>query len=145
MTLRTCSALVLAVSALTGACGGGVEVSLQLKPAVDQDTREPFDTSALQSLAILLAAEGREKPDEVRVVLDRKKQVPLDGITVDKSRPFTIDVWGCEAPEACGRVNVVFRGCTPEALDLHDTEGAVPVVIQMHPVDDPRLASCPVF
>lgn len=143
MTLRTCSpALLVALATLAAGCGGGVEISLQLRPAVDDSTGQLFDTSALRSLTITLTPEGAT-PDELGIVLDRARQVPLDGITVDKSRPFSIDVWGCEDPAVCGRADVAFRGCTPEPLDFRTKDGTVPVVIQLHPVDDPRLAACP--
>jgi hypothetical protein len=119
-------------------CGGPVVVSLQLQAAIDPATREPHDTRALTSLTITLVAGARR--DEISIVLDPEQQVALEGITVEKDDPLSVDVWGCEDPETCGKANVVFRGCTDEPHDLSNVEGAYPIVIRMAPV---AAAPCP--
>ena len=124
------------------ACGGGVELSLQLRPGVDDVTGARFDTTSINALHIVLISGG--KTDEHTVAFDATKQIPVEP-TIDKSKPVRLDVWGC-AGSACERQgDVAFRGCTPEELDLSQRDGTIPVVIEMFPLGDAHIANCPSF
>ena len=141
---RSCSAHALCVVLLlaSASCGGGVELSLQLRPASDIVTGDLFDTSVLTSLHVFVkSAAGKE--DDQRITIDRKNQVDLDPLAIDKTKPLTLDVWGCANPIACESADVVFRGCTPRELDFSKRKGTIVVDLEMFPVNDNRLSACP--
>jgi hypothetical protein len=133
---------VLAFLVVTAACGGGIRVSLQLQPGISRVTNEPVDTSSIRTLTITFANDAGES-DQQTIVLDRTKQLKLAALTVDKTRPFTVDVWGCATLDSCELDEVAFRGCTPSPLDYSKLEGDVVLPIELLEATDTRLERCP--
>jgi hypothetical protein len=135
------SAALCAACAVAGVACGPVKLSLQIQRGVT-DAGVETDTSTIERLHIFFVdANGTKSDTEVKV--DHKNQTQLDDIEVQKDTPFTIDVWGCTEPDACGRGDVVFRGC--KAVDLSEqTNGdSVPIVVPMFDKDDEHVVACP--
>ena len=138
---------VVAVAAVAG-CGGGVVVSLILKPGLNDVTQTKFDTTSLQSLLVLLTS--GDKVDAHALTLDATAQVPITpGNGIDKTAPVGIEVRGCETATCERNSDVRFRGCNPPAdLSKHDSsrEGELPIDVEMFPVGDAHLdGKCPPF
>jgi hypothetical protein len=116
-------------------------VSLQLQPGVD-DAGVKTDTSPIKRLHILLADKDGDQ-GELDFEIDRTKQQKLPEVTVEKDKPFTVDVWGCNDGDACERADVTFHGCAAVDLSAQDGGEAVPVVIPIFPEGDPHVDGCP--
>lgn len=139
--LRAAALLCWTLAAGAG-CGGGLEISLQLKPGLD-GSGDPYDTASLRTLRVTLeSAAGRERSPAFAI--DREQQVAVPPLeVVDNSKDLTVDVWGCERPDACNIEDVTLRGCTPEPLPFAGRSGTEVVVIALVPVLDGRNADCP--
>jgi hypothetical protein len=137
--LRISSALTLLV--LCG-CSSGLEVSLQIQRGTDQ-FGNAVSTAALQTLTITF--ENEDGKDQFTIPINRDEQVELPALTVDKTKPFTVDVWGCATTPECGLNDVELRGCTPEDEPIDATERVdpLPITIRLLPANDETLERCP--
>ena len=122
----------------TVACDDGVEISLQLRTVTNGTP--PADASALQTLTVIL--DNGEINDRESFVLNRADQVVVPPMSVDRSKPFNVEVWGCNR-DSCEEADVILRGCTPNALDVRDRNDTVVVTIEMHDFRDNDLRQCP--
>ncbi|MBI1949117.1 MAG: hypothetical protein HYS27_25740 [Deltaproteobacteria bacterium] len=143
---RSCSrrarALLLAGAVLLCSCGGGLEISLQLRPG-QLANGDAVDTDALATLRVTLE-NSKGKDRSPAFALDRGKQVALPALeVVDTTEEFTVDVWGCERLDACDIDDVTLRGCTPEPLQYAGRTGTEVVVVALLPVNDARNEECP--
>jgi hypothetical protein len=125
-------------AALLHGCDG-VSVSLQLRAGVNS-SRERVDTSSIASLHVWLS-DGEEKSDYTFDV--KNSSHPLDDVTVARSRPFSVDVWGCAEPGACERPSVRFRGCELVDLSTEAPGTSVVVPVDMIEATDDKVAACP--
>lgn len=137
------AALLLTLGAMTTAgCGGGLDISLQLRPGQYQNG-DPVDTSALNTLRVTLEND-KGKDRTPAFALDRERQVALPKLeVVDNTKDFTVDVWGCEREDACDIDDVTLRGCTPEPLPFAGRSGTEVVVVSLLPTNDERNDTCP--
>lgn len=134
--------MVLCTALGAAACGGGLEISLQLKPGLDA-AGDPVDTSALSTLRVTLES-GEETERSAAFAIDRGRQVALPPLeVVDNSEDLIVDVWGCERDDACDIDDVTLRGCTREPLALAGRTGTEVVVVALLPVNDERNDVCP--
>lgn len=131
------------VSALVyAACGGGLEVSLQLRPG-EGPAGEDVDTSRLATLRVTFEnSKGKDRTPAFTIDRDRQMALPPLQV-VDATEDFTIDVWGCERIDACDIDDVTMRGCTPEPLPFARRTGTEVVVVALLPVNDERNDACP--
>lgn len=127
---------------LLPACGGGLEISLQLRPG-EQPSGDPVDTASLATLRITLEnTKGKDRSPAF--ALDRDRQMALPRLeVVDATEDLTIDVWGCDRLDACDIDDVTLRGCTPEPLPFAGRTGTEVVVVALLPVNDERNEGCP--
>ncbi len=142
---RNCELTLLV--ALTGAlaasaCGGGLEVSLQLRPG-EGPAGDVVDTSRLATLRVTFEnSNGKDRTPAFAI--DRERQMALPPLeVVDATEDFTVDVWGCERIDACDIDDVTMRGCTPEPLPFARRQGTEVVVVSLLPVSDERNDACP--
>ncbi|OGQ25378.1 MAG: hypothetical protein A2138_26595 [Deltaproteobacteria bacterium RBG_16_71_12] len=127
---------------LLPACGGGLEISLQLRPG-EYPNGDAVDTTSLATLRITLE-NGKGKDRSPAFALDRDRQVALPKLeVVDATEDFTIDVWGCDRLDACDIDDVTLRGCTPEPLPFAGRTGTEVVVVALLAVNDERNDACP--
>lgn len=132
-------------AALTGALAiaacGPVEITLQLRAGVNSDDLRA-DTSAIETVRIVLADETGEQDNLVLpVVRDKPEQLP--DVAVERSRPFSVDVWGCTVEGRCNPADVVFRGC--QLVDLSEQAFGSRHVIPVDVIeaDDVKVRECP--
>lgn len=130
------------MAACLAACGGGLEISLQLRPG-EGPAGDTVDTSRLATLRVTF--ENRQGKDRTPAfAIDRDRQMALPPLeVVDATEDFTIDVWGCERIDACDIDDVTMRGCTPDPLPLAGHQGTEVVVVALLPVNDERNDACP--
>lgn len=143
MTPRTSSKLTLlvvtALAATNIACGDGVRISLQLSTA--QNGNPEADASELRSLTVLI--DNGEINDRESFALNREEQVLVPQMSVDKTKPFFMEVWGCER-DTCELEDVNLRGCTVQALDVRNQVNETVVVeMTMYDFRDDTLRLCP--
>lgn len=139
---RRATARALIALVLLPACGGGLEISLQLRPG-EQLSGDPVDTASLATLRVTLEnIKGKDRSPAF--ALDRDRQVALPQLeVVDATEDLTIDVWGCDRLDACDIDDVTLRGCTAEPLPFAGHTGTEVVVVALLPVNDERNAACP--
>lgn len=131
--------LCAAAMAAAIGCGDGVRISLQLSTAVGGDP--PADASELQSITVLI--DNGELNDRESFAINRNEQVLVPQMSVDKSKPFFMEVWGCNR-DTCELEDVNLRGCTVQALDVRDQVNETVVVqITMYDFRDDTLRQCP--
>ena len=135
---RRCLVALAAAVLMIAACGDGVDISLQLRTA--QNRTPAADASLLRSLTVII--DNGDIEDRASFALNRADQVAVPPLSVDRTAPFNIEVWGCNR-EACDAADVILRGCTPTALDVSDRDDTVVVAIEMHDFRDDALRRCP--
>ena len=144
MTRRTSSSLLVALVSLVACvslpgCGEGVRISLQLSTA--QGGTPEADASNLRSLTVLI--DNGEINDRESFALNRDEQVLVPPMSVDKTVPFLMEVWGCEL-DTCELEDVKVRGCTVQALDVRNQVNETVVVeMSMYDTSDDTLRLCP--
>jgi hypothetical protein len=131
---------ILAAGLAASACGR-VEITLQLRAGVNSDD-ERADTSELETLRVILADEDGEQ-NNVEFKMDREQQRSLPDIEVTKSKPFSIDVWGCTNVDACKEADRTFRGCQLVDLSQQEYGSKHPIPIDILDADDPLVTGCP--
>src|SRR5581483_4150343 len=90
---------ILVVAATSTACAG-VEISLTLEPGPDSVTGGLTDTTTIKELHIKLTSPGEPDEDQ-EIAASAVKQTTFSVQHVDNKHPVTIDVRGCETPNAC--------------------------------------------
>jgi hypothetical protein len=134
-----CSALALATGFL-GACAP-MEITLQLRPGVNSNN-ERTDTAPIETLRVILADEDGEQ-NNLEFKIDRDQQRSIPDIEVEKSKPFSIDVWGCANADGCGEADRGFRGCQLVDLSQQDYGTKHPIPIDIVEAEDPLVEGCP--
>jgi hypothetical protein len=138
--LRARHTSVLLTLALVAGCGDGVRISLQLSTA--QNGNPPAVASELRSLTVLI--DNGEINDRESFEINREEQVLVPEMSVDKTKVFFIEVWGCELAEQCELEDVILRGCTVEGLDVRNQSGETVIVeMTMYDTRDDTLRLCP--
>jgi hypothetical protein len=125
---RNCSALLL--TAVLGGCGGPLEVSVQIQRG---EGMAEADVRSLQSFTITIE---NDVPviDRVTIEVTPDEQRDLGPLKVDRTRPFTVDVWACREL-VCDDLDVDFRDCDGP-FDARDRVEALIVPIRLRPVAD---------
>jgi hypothetical protein len=131
---------LLALLAPVMGCGDGVRISLQLSTA--QNGNPPAVASELRSLTVLI--DNGEINDRESFEINREEQVLVPEMSVDKTKVFFMEVWGCELADQCELEDVILRGCTVEGLDVRNQSGETVIVeMTMYDTRDDTLRLCP--